>query len=52
MAGDEDASVSGGAVAAHVESSYIVNLRDLDMKHVKDFIFLHGEGNLVSFVIV
>lgn len=28
--------------ASRIESSYIVGLRDLDMKHVKDFIFIHG----------
>ncbi|XP_015877866.3 cleavage and polyadenylation specificity factor subunit 1 isoform X1 [Ziziphus jujuba] len=39
---DEDTSSSGGAVSAHIESSYIINLRDLDMKHIKDFIFVHG----------
>ncbi|KAH6828049.1 cleavage and polyadenylation specificity factor 160 [Perilla frutescens var. hirtella] len=29
--------------ASRIESSYIVGLRDLDMKHVKDFIFIHVE---------
>ncbi|XP_073128753.1 cleavage and polyadenylation specificity factor subunit 1 isoform X2 [Henckelia pumila] len=33
---------SGPSVASRIESSYIVGLQDLDMKHVKDFIFLHG----------
>ncbi|XP_031383009.1 cleavage and polyadenylation specificity factor subunit 1 isoform X2 [Punica granatum] len=42
LVGDEDTFGSGGAVSTHVESSYIISLRDLDMKHVKDFIFLHG----------
>ncbi|KAL8534303.1 hypothetical protein ACS0TY_010351 [Phlomoides rotata] len=28
--------------ASRIESSYTVGLRDLDMKHVKDFIFVHG----------
>jgi hypothetical protein len=27
----------------HIESSYIVNVHDLDMKHVKDFTFIHGK---------
>ncbi|XWS48359.1 hypothetical protein CRYUN_Cryun13aG0069400 [Craigia yunnanensis] len=40
--GEDDAFGSGGAVSARIESSYIINLRDLDMKHIKDFIFLHG----------
>lgn len=38
---DEDAFGSGAAISAHIASSYIINLRDLDMKHVKDFIFVH-----------
>ncbi|XP_038999549.1 cleavage and polyadenylation specificity factor subunit 1-like isoform X2 [Hibiscus syriacus] len=40
--GDDDAFGSGAAVSARVESSYIINLRDLDMKHIKDFVFVHG----------
>ncbi|OMO98062.1 cleavage and polyadenylation specificity factor subunit 1-like protein [Corchorus olitorius] len=40
--GEDDAFGSGGAVSARIESSYIINLRDLDMKHIKDFIFVHG----------
>ncbi|XVF12380.1 hypothetical protein REPUB_Repub08aG0112500 [Reevesia pubescens] len=40
--GEDDAFGSGGAVSARVESSYVINLRDLDMKHIKDFIFVHG----------
>lgn len=43
LVGDDDAFGSGGAVSARIESSYIINLRDLDLKHVKDFIFVHGE---------
>lgn len=43
LVGDDDTVGAGAAVCAHVESSYIINLRDLDMKHIKDFIFLHGE---------
>ncbi|XP_060975092.1 cleavage and polyadenylation specificity factor subunit 1 isoform X1 [Cannabis sativa] len=42
LVGEEDALGSGGAVSARIESSYIINLRDLDMKHIKDFIFVHG----------
>ncbi|GMH19709.1 hypothetical protein Nepgr_021550 [Nepenthes gracilis] len=42
LAGDEEAFSFGGAISARIDSSYIVNLRDLDMKHVKDFIFVHG----------
>ncbi|KAG2711138.1 hypothetical protein I3843_04G057500 [Carya illinoinensis] len=42
LVGDDDAFGSGVAVSARIESSYLINLRDLDMKHVKDFIFVHG----------
>ncbi|XP_022736191.1 cleavage and polyadenylation specificity factor subunit 1 isoform X2 [Durio zibethinus] len=40
--GEDDSFGSGGAVSARVESSYTISLRDLDMKHIKDFIFVHG----------
>lgn len=43
LVGDDDSFGSGGAISSRIESSYIVNLRDMDMKHVKDFTFLHGE---------
>ncbi|XAR71785.1 hypothetical protein NMG60_11018197 [Bertholletia excelsa] len=42
LVSDENAFSAGGAVSARIESSYIISLRDLDMKHVKDFIFVHG----------
>lgn len=42
LVGDEDTLGSGGGFSARIESSYVINLRDLDMKHVKDFIFVHG----------
>ncbi|KAH7854835.1 hypothetical protein Vadar_018207 [Vaccinium darrowii] len=42
LVSEENALTTGGAVPARIESSYVVGLRDLDMKHVKDFIFLHG----------
>lgn len=48
MVSEENALTTGGAVPARVESSYVVSLRDLDMKHVKDFIFLHGETTTSS----
>lgn len=44
LVGDDDAFTSGGTISARVESSYIINLRDLGMKHVKDFVFLHGKS--------
>lgn len=43
LVGEDDASASGGAVAARIDSSYMINMRDLDMRHIKDFIFVHGE---------
>lgn len=42
LVGEDSAFGAGGAVSAHIDSSYIINLRDLDMKHVKDFIFING----------
>ncbi|XP_065870891.1 cleavage and polyadenylation specificity factor subunit 1 [Euphorbia lathyris] len=41
LVGEEDALGPGGAISARIQSSYIINLRELDMKHVKDFIFVH-----------
>ncbi|KAJ4955489.1 hypothetical protein NE237_012272 [Protea cynaroides] len=42
LVGDDEASGSGGTISARIESSYVISLRDLDMKHVKDFTFVHG----------
>ncbi|KAL2334503.1 hypothetical protein Fmac_015716 [Flemingia macrophylla] len=42
LVGEDDALGFSGAVAARIESSYMINLRDLDMRHVKDFTFVHG----------
>ncbi|KAL3531435.1 hypothetical protein ACH5RR_010757 [Cinchona calisaya] len=33
---------AGGAVCARIKSSYMISLRDLDMKHIKGFIFING----------
>ncbi|XP_006348057.1 cleavage and polyadenylation specificity factor subunit 1 [Solanum tuberosum] len=38
----EDSAFSAGGASARIESSYIITLRDLDVRHVKDFTFLHG----------
>lgn len=43
LVGDDDGFGSGGAISARVESSYIVNLGGMDMKHVKDYTFVNGE---------
>ncbi|CAM6094104.1 unnamed protein product [Calypogeia fissa] len=51
---DEDDNTSSGAassICAHVASSYVVNLRSMDMKHVKDFVFLHGYNEPVILVL-
>ncbi|KAL6526939.1 hypothetical protein OROGR_016029 [Orobanche gracilis] len=42
LVGEDSAFSSGPTGASRIESSYIFGLRDLDMKHVKDFIFIHG----------
>ncbi|XP_050387838.1 cleavage and polyadenylation specificity factor subunit 1 [Argentina anserina] len=42
LVGDDDGFVSGAAISARVESSYIISLREMDMKHIKDFTFVHG----------
>ncbi|XP_022891037.1 cleavage and polyadenylation specificity factor subunit 1 isoform X1 [Olea europaea var. sylvestris] len=42
LVSEHNAFSSGATVASRIESSYIIGLRDLDMKHVKDFIFIHG----------
>lgn len=42
LVGDEEGLSSGSTAAARIESSYIINLRDLDIKHVKDFVFVYG----------
>ncbi|XP_065030175.1 cleavage and polyadenylation specificity factor subunit 1-like isoform X1 [Musa acuminata AAA Group] len=42
LVGDDEPTSTGGAVSVRIESSYVINLRDLDMKHVKDFTFVHG----------
>lgn len=47
LVGEDSAFGAGGAVSAHIDSSYIINLRDLDMKHVKDFIFINGEKETI-----
>lgn len=43
LVGEDNAINAGGTPSARVESSHIINLRDLDVKHVKDFTFVHGE---------
>lgn len=43
MVGDDEPASSGSTFPARIESSYVINLHDLDMKHVKDFTFVHGK---------
>lgn len=35
------------STAVRIESSYVIDLRDLEMNHIKDFTFVHGE--IISF---
>ncbi|CAO2838985.1 unnamed protein product [Amaranthus hypochondriacus] len=42
LVGDDENVGFGGGTSARVESSYIISLRELDIKHVKDFVFVHG----------
>jgi len=35
LVGDDEASGSGSTISVHIESSYIFNVHDLEMKHVK-----------------
>lgn len=42
LVGEENCLSAGGAVSARVDSSYVTNLRDLEMKHIKDFVFING----------
>lgn len=44
LVGDDEASGSGGTISVRFESSYAISLRDLEMNHVKDFTFAHGEN--------
>lgn len=42
LVGGDNAINTGGTSSVRIESSHIINLRDLDVKHVKDFTFVHG----------
>ncbi|CAA0830754.1 Cleavage and polyadenylation specificity factor subunit 1, partial [Striga hermonthica] len=42
LVGEDSSYSSGPTGASKIESSYVFGLRELDMKHVKDFIFIHG----------
>lgn len=46
LVGEDELAGVGSNVSVRVESSYIIDLRDLDMKHVKDFTFIHGNSYL------
>lgn len=39
---EEEGVISSGTLCAHVKSSYVVSMRELDIIHIKDFTFLHG----------
>ncbi|KAJ0968727.1 hypothetical protein J5N97_021604 [Dioscorea zingiberensis] len=42
LVGEDELAGAGSNVSVRIESSYIIDLRELDMKHVKDFTFIHG----------
>ncbi|XP_020084456.1 probable cleavage and polyadenylation specificity factor subunit 1 isoform X1 [Ananas comosus] len=42
LVGDDEPNSAGGTISVRIESSYVINLRELDMNHVKDFTFVHG----------
>ncbi|KAJ3706249.1 hypothetical protein LUZ61_009954 [Rhynchospora tenuis] len=42
LVGDEENQNAAGILSVRVESSYIISLRELEINHVKDFIFVHG----------
>ncbi|KAK9143678.1 hypothetical protein Syun_013078 [Stephania yunnanensis] len=42
LVGDDEPNGFGATRSARVESSYVISLGDLDMKHIKDFTFVHG----------
>lgn len=42
LVADDEPSSMGGTTSVHIESSFVINLRDLEMQHVKDFTFVHG----------
>ncbi|KAG5026660.1 hypothetical protein JHK82_022557 [Glycine max] len=52
LVGEDDALGSSGAVATRIESSYMINLHDLDMRHVKYFTFVHGELKRILIYII
>ncbi|KAL9227839.1 hypothetical protein vseg_003484 [Gypsophila vaccaria] len=49
--GEDEGFSSAGAYTSRVDSSYIENLRDLDIKHVKDFVYVHGYIELVLVIL-
>ncbi|KAJ3679867.1 hypothetical protein LUZ60_016145 [Juncus effusus] len=42
LVGEEEMKSTAGKSSVRVESSYIINLHELEINHVKDFIFVHG----------
>ena len=40
---EEEGAEPSGTLSAHVKSSYVVSMRELDVMHIKDFTFLHGK---------
>ncbi|KAG8083532.1 hypothetical protein GUJ93_ZPchr0015g6659, partial [Zizania palustris] len=42
LVGEDEPTRALSSTAVHIESSYLIDLRALDMNHVKDFAFVHG----------
>uniref|UniRef100_A0A0D9W2W1 Cleavage/polyadenylation specificity factor A subunit C-terminal domain-containing protein n=1 Tax=Leersia perrieri TaxID=77586 RepID=A0A0D9W2W1_9ORYZ len=42
LAGEDESNCALSSTAVRIESSYLIDLRALDMNHVKDFAFVHG----------
>jgi cleavage and polyadenylation specificity factor subunit 1 len=40
---EEEGAEPSGTLCAHVKSSYVVSMREMDVMHIKDFTFLHGK---------
>ncbi|KAL6653028.1 hypothetical protein ACP70R_011953 [Stipagrostis hirtigluma subsp. patula] len=42
LVGEDEPTRALSSVAVRIESSYLIDLRVLDINHIKDFIFVHG----------
>ncbi|KAJ1270311.1 hypothetical protein BS78_06G044200 [Paspalum vaginatum] len=42
LVGEDEPTCVLGSAAVRIESSYVIDLRDIEMNHIKDFTFVHG----------